>query len=169
MTIENAYEGIDGTFVRISGGSVSVTSSDDGVNATTRSGEAIVISGGNVYVYARGDGLDSNSTSSYAGILFSGGTTVVISASNGNSAIDSERGYKYTGGSVLAVASSGGMSGETTNCQNFSSIATKTNLSLKSGQNVTVTVNGASVMSMTMPVNMSAMVVYLGSNSARIS
>lgn len=169
LKVENAYEGLEGTFVKINGGDVSVTSSDDGVNATTRNGQAIVISGGSLYVYARGDGLDSNSTSSYEGIVFSGGTTVVISTSSGNSAIDSERGYKYTGGSVLAIMPSGGMSSESTNCQNFSSIATKTNLSLKSGQVVNVTVDSKNVMTATIPVSISGMAVYLGSNQAKMS
>jgi len=169
VNIENSYEGLEGTFVRISGGDVDVVSADDGVNATTRSGQAIVISGGDVCVYAKGDGLDSNSTSSYEGILFSGGTTFVISTSGGNSAIDSERGYKYTGGSVLAIMPSGGMSSETTNCQSFSSVATKTNVSVKAGDTVKVTVDSKTVMTVISPASISGMAVYLGSNNAKIS
>jgi len=61
------------------------------------------------------------------------------------------------------------MSSESTNCQNFSSIATKTNLSLKSGQVVNVTVDSKNVMTATIPVSISGMAVYLGSNQAKIS
>ena len=169
VKVDKAYEGLEGIFVRISGGNISVESSDDGVNATTRSGQAIVISGGNLYIYAKGDGIDSNSTASYEGIVFSGGNTTVISTSGGNSAIDSERGYSYLGGNVLAIMPSGGMSGETTNCQNFSSVATKTSMSLREGQTLTVSVGSNTVMSVNIPSNISGMVVYLGSNTAKFS
>lgn len=169
VTVENSYEGLEGTFVNISGGDINIISADDGINATTKSGQGIVFSGGNVYIYAKGDGVDSNSTTSYEGIVFSGGNIVIICNSNGNSAIDTERGYKYTGGSVLAIMTRGGMTSETTNCQSFSNIGTKTNISLKEGATVTVKVGQSSVLTATMPVSMSAFVVYLGSNSATIS
>ncbi|MBO4972693.1 MAG: carbohydrate-binding domain-containing protein, partial [Clostridia bacterium] len=169
VKVDKAYEGLEGIFVRISGGNISIESSDDGVNATTRSGQAIVISGGTLYIYAKGDGIDSNSTASYEGIVFSGGKTTVISTSGGNSAIDSERGYSYLGGNVLAIMPSGGMSGEATNCKNFSSVATKTSMSLREGQTLTVSVGSNTVMSVNIPSNISGMVVYLGSNTAKFS
>lgn len=169
VSVLNAYEGIEGVSVSISGGNVSVVSKDDGINGTGTSGASISISGGTLYVYAGGDGIDSNSTTSYGGIAFSGGKTVIISTSGGNSAIDSERGYSFTGGSVLAIMPSGGMSGETTNCSNFSSVGTKTTKSASSGQTVTVTVSSEVVISVEMPCNISGMFVYLGGNSASIS
>ena len=49
------------------------------------------MSGGLLYVYAGGDGIDPNSKTSYGGIAFSGGKTMGISTSGGNSAIDSEK------------------------------------------------------------------------------
>ena len=177
VSIAHSYEGLEGAYVKIAGGNVSVLSSDDGVNATTTSGTAIEISGGELYVYCSGDGLDSNSRTSYSGIIFSGGNTVVISNSNGNSAIDSEAGYAYTGGSVVAIMPGGGggmggmggvsMTGETTNCQNFSSVATKKTLSLSSGEYLIVKVDGDAVVTLKMPTSISsAMVVYIGSPSA---
>ncbi|MGN1051981.1 MAG: carbohydrate-binding domain-containing protein, partial [Candidatus Scatosoma sp.] len=85
VNILSSYEGLEGETVNISGGNVSAVASDDGVNGTATSGTAITVSGGILYVYANGDGVDSNSTASYAGILFSGGKSVIISTSSGNS------------------------------------------------------------------------------------
>lgn len=169
ISVTNSYEGLEGAYVTISGGDISVISSDDGVNATATSGNAITVSGGSLYVYAGGDGLDSNSTTSFGGILFSGGKTVVITASQGNSAIDSERGYQYTGGYVLAVTSSGGMSGETTNCRNLTSVGKKQSMSLSSGEYVTVNMDSKTVLTVKMPCSVNATVVFLGSTSASIS
>lgn len=166
ITVTHAYEGLEGNTVSISGGEISVISSDDGINATATGGESILISGGQLYVYAGGDGIDSNSRDAYSGIVFTGGKTVVISASNGNSAIDTERGYRHTGGYVLAVTSSGGMSGETTNCQNLSNAGTKSNMKLSAGDYLSVSAGGKSVITVKMPCSVSAVVVYLGSNQA---
>lgn len=109
------------------------------------------------------------SLDSSMGIAFSGGKTVVISTSGGNSAIDSEKGYSYTGGSVLALMPSNGMTSETTKCNSsngFASVGTKTTMSLSSGQVLSVKVAGSTVMTVEMPCGLSAMALYLGSNSA---
>ncbi len=169
VSVTNSYEGLEGTKVIISGGKVSVLSSDDGINGTTTSGTAIEISGGTVYIYCTGDGIDSNSRSSYEGIVFSGGNTVVISNSSGNSAIDTEQGYKYTGGSVIAVMPQGGMTSEATHCSNFSSIATRKTVSLSSDSYLTVKVSGSMVSAVKIPARISATVIYLGSKSATLS
>ncbi|MBE5817063.1 MAG: carbohydrate-binding domain-containing protein [Clostridiales bacterium] len=169
VSVLHSYEGIEGKTVKISGGSTSIVSSDDGINGTGTNGTSISVSGGDLYVYAGGDGIDSNSTSPYNGITFSGGKTVIISTSNGNSAIDSERGYSYTGGNVLAIMPSGGMNKETTNCSNFSSVGTKTVKSVSSGTTVAVSVSSETVMTVEMPCGISGMFVYLGSNSATVS
>ena len=169
VKVVSAYEGIEGNTIAVSGGTVSVTSSDDGFNATATSGTGLTVSGGTVYVYAGGDGVDSNSRASYSAIAFSGGNTVIISTSGGNSAIDSDGGYKYTGGKVLAVMPSGGMSSESTHCSNFSSIGKKQTISLSANAYATVKVNNAAVMSVKIPKQLSALAVYLGSSSASIT
>ena len=169
VKVVTAYEGLEGNTITVSGGNVSVTSSDDGFNATATSGTGITVSGGTVYVYAGGDGVDSNSRASYSAIVFSGGNTVIISTSGGNSAIDSDGGYKYTGGKVLAVMPNGGMSGESTHCSNFSSIGKKQTISLSANSYATVKVNNAAVMSVKIPKQLSALAVYLGSSSASIT
>lgn len=169
VRVTYSYEGIEGTQVVISGGDVSLMASDDGINSTATSGNGVTVSGGKLYIYCSGDGIDANSRSAYSGILFSGGKTVVISTSGGNSAIDTEQGYEYTGGSVVAVMPNGGMTGEATHCADFDSIATGGRISLESGSCLTVSVDGRTVATVEMPDSMSAVVIYLGSSSAEIS
>lgn len=165
VNIENSYEGIEGKVVKISGGNLSVKASDDGVNGTGTSGESIVISGGTLYVYAGGDGLDSNSTSSYDGLLIAGGYSVIISTGSADSSIDTERGYKYTGGYVVGISRSGGMSSEATTCSpSFSTVGSKATLSLKQGGYLTV----ANYVTVQLPATINAIVVFLGSTSASI-
>ncbi len=169
VTVTNSYEGLEGSAIKVAGTTVSVNSSDDGFNAADRNGSGISILDGSVYVYARGDGLDSNSRSSYSGIVFSGGETVVISNSAGNSAIDTEGGYKYSGGAVVAVMPRGGMSGESTHCQNFSTVGTTKSLSLAQGKTLTAKINGTSL-SAVMPCSISsANIIVLGDRDAAVS
>ncbi|MBR2454404.1 MAG: carbohydrate-binding domain-containing protein [Clostridia bacterium] len=167
VSVTNSYEGLEGTRVDISGGYVSVNSSDDGINATTTSGTAVSISGGTVYIYCTGDGIDSNSRTSYSGIVFSGGNTVVISNSNGNSAIDTEQGYTYEGGAVIAIMPRGGMSNEATHCDNFTSIGKTAQLSLGSG-NYLVAKIGDLTATVKMPVDLNALVVILGDKAPNV-
>ena len=169
VKVLTAYEGLEGNTITVSGGNISVTSNDDGFNACATSGTGITISGGTVYIYAGGDGIDSNSRASYSAIAFNGGNTVIISTSGGNSAIDSDGGYKYTAGKVLAIMPSGGMSSESTHCSNFSSIGKSQNVSLSANSYATVKVNNSVTVSVKMPKSISAMAVYLGSSSASIT
>ena len=167
VSVTNAYEGLEGTTVDISGGYVSVNSKDDGINATTTSGTAIAISGGTVYIYCTGDGIDSNSRTADVGIVFSGGKTVVISNSGMNSAIDTENGYTYTAGSVIAIMPRGGMSNEATHCDNFTSIGKSTQTSLTSGGYLVVGI-GDTTATIKMPASINGLVIVLGSNSPSI-
>ncbi len=168
IKVTNSYEGLEGTNIVVKGGSVSVTSSDDGFNTTANTGAGITISGGYVYVYAGGDGLDSNSSTSKGAIVFSGGTVVVISTSNGNAAIDCDGGYNHTGGTIIAIMSSGGMTSECTN-GNTTGRTVKSSLSLSQNAYATVSVNNSVVVTIKMPVSLSSYAVYLGSSSATIS
>jgi len=168
VSVTNSYEGVEGTTVNISGGYVSVNSKDDGINATTTSGVAIAISGGTVYIYCTGDGIDSNSRTSYQGIVFSGGNTVVISNSNGNSAIDSEQGYAYEGGAVIAIMPRGGMSNEATHCQSFSSVGRSTQMSLTKDSYIVAEIGGSTA-TIKMPASINALVITLGDSSPSIT
>ena len=168
VSVVNSYEGIEGNSIHISGGYVSVRASDDGMNGTATSGTAITIGGGTVYIYCSGDGLDSNSRTSYEGIVFSGGNTVVITTSGGNSAIDTEQGYSYTGGCVVACMPRGGMSNEATHCRSFSSVGSMKTLSLSEGGFLIAEIGGSTA-TVQMPCSMSAYVIVLGDPSASVS
>ncbi|MDE6293712.1 MAG: carbohydrate-binding domain-containing protein, partial [Clostridiales bacterium] len=161
----SSYEGIEGYTVRISGGTVSVVSTDDGVNGTAKSGTGITVAGGKLYVYAGGDGVDCNSTTQYEGIHFDGGKSVIISTGRADSSIDTERGYKYTSGYVVAVCVSGGMSREAINCANFSSVGTSKTINLTKDSYLTV----GGVATVKMPATVNALVVCLGKTNADIT
>ena len=167
-SVTNSYEGVEGTTVNISGGYVSVNAKDDGINATATSGTAVAISGGTVYIYCTGDGIDSNSRTSYQGIVFSGGNTVVISNSNGNSAIDTEQGYAYEGGAVIAIMPRGGMSNEATHCQNFSSVGKSTQMSLNKDSFLVAEIGGSTA-TIKMPASINGLIITLGDSSPSIS
>lgn len=168
VLVLSSYEGIEGARVCISGGYASVLAKDDGINATATEGTGVSISGGTVYICCSGDGIDANTRTSYSGIVFSGGNTVVISDSNGNSALDTEQGYTYTGGAVVAVMPRGGMTSEATHCQNFSSVGKSTRLSLSSGSYLVATV-GDRTATVQMPLSLSATVIVLGDKSASVT
>ena len=167
VSVTNAYEGLEGCQVQISGGYVSVLSKDDGINATATTGEAISISGGVLYIYCTGDGIDANTRTAGKGIVFSGGRTVVISNSGMNSALDTENGYTYTAGSVIAVMPRGGMGSEATHCDNFTSIGKSSNISLTDGGYLVVGI-GNTTATVQIPVSLSAMVVVLGDNAPSV-
>ena len=167
VSITNSYEGLEGTQVSISGGYVSVNSKDDGINGTATSGTAIELSGGTVYIYCSGDGIDSNSRTSYSGIVFSGSNAVVISTSGGNSAIDTEKGYKYTGGSIIAIMPRGGMTSESTHCQNFASVGSSTQLSLTSDDYLVAKI-GNNTATVKIPTSLSAIIIVLGDSSPTV-
>ena len=167
VNVTNAYEGLEGKQVNLAGGWISVNSKDDGINATTQSGTAVAISGGTLYIYCTGDGIDSNSRTADVGIVISGGKTVVISNSGMNSALDTENGYTYTAGEVIAIMPRGGMSGEATHCDNFNSVGKSTQVSLTAGDYLVVSIGDATA-TVRIPASMSAMVIVLGDTAPTV-
>lgn len=127
INIKKSYEGIEGSSITISGGKITLVSSDDGLNAAggndssslggrpggnsfSDSSHFINITGGEIYVNAAGDGVDSNGS-----LSVSGGTTIVEGpTNNGNGALDYDSTATISGGTFVAVGSSG-------MAQNFSS------------------------------------------------
>jgi hypothetical protein len=106
VTVTASVEAIEAATVAIAGGTVDLTASDDGINASTGTGESmqadagasLAISGGTVTIDAEGDGLDSNGD-----LLISGGTTVVYGPTRGgNGALDTNGSITVTGGTLVA-------------------------------------------------------------------
>lgn len=118
IDVESCYEGIEGAYVRIGGGTISVTASDDAINAASDDesiNEYIVIDGGTITVDASGDGLDSNGS-----ILITGGTVTVYGpTSNGDGALDAETGIIVQGGTLVALGSLGMVETPSTNSSQY--------------------------------------------------
>ncbi len=164
--IVNCYEGIEGNTINVSGGFIQVVPKDDGFNSCATSGTGMTFTGGTVYVYASGDGLDSNSQTSSKGIEFNGANILVICNSNNNSSIDTETGYTYTSGCIVAIG--GGMSlQESRNCTNFSSVGTY--MQSKSLQKYITCSFGNTSLNASILNSISGVVVMLGSGTKSIS
>ncbi|RAM35696.1 carbohydrate-binding domain-containing protein [Arthrobacter globiformis] len=123
VTVSESSEGLEAQHIAVSGGTVWVTSTDDGVNASGGASTAaqpgggmggpgggesvgdysVDISGGSLTINSEGDGLDSNGNAS-----ISGGTVVVNGPeSNGNGALDVNGELAVSGGTVAAAGSAG--------------------------------------------------------------
>ncbi|AYF97296.1 carbohydrate-binding domain-containing protein [Protaetiibacter intestinalis] len=112
VTVANANEGIESFTISIAGGTIDVTTSDDGLNASggTSSGggmgdggQLLSLSGGTLTVNAQGDGLDSNGS-----IEMTGGDVVVQGpTADDNGALDSNGSFTISGGTLVAIGSSG--------------------------------------------------------------
>lgn len=104
ITVNGAYEGIEGAYVEIGGGTIYITASDDGINAASDDesvSEHIIISGGTITVDASGDGLDSNGT-----IYVKGGTLIVYGPTTGaDTGLDADGGILIDGGNVFVASS----------------------------------------------------------------
>ncbi len=108
LDITTCYEGLEGQSVSVSGGTINLVASDDGINAagTTTQNQSeifIDISGGTLTIDAGGDGLDSNGT-----LTVSGGTILVSgSEQSADSALDCDGTTSITGGTVVGLGVSG--------------------------------------------------------------
>ena len=111
LSVSQCYEGLEAQVINISGGTISLIASDDGLNASNggggfgggTSGLSISISGGTLKVNADGDGIDSNGS-----ITISGGETYISGPTNsGNGALDYQGSGSITGGVVVAAGSTG--------------------------------------------------------------
>ncbi len=126
ITISESYEGLEALHVNVLGGDITLTASDDGLNAaggTDQSGMggrdqfggkggrggmragngSIVISGGKLSVTASGDGLDANGT-----LELTGGYTVVCGPTRGDTAtLDYDTSGVISGGTFIGTGASG--------------------------------------------------------------
>lgn len=115
VNIVKSYEGLEGKNITITNGKIDLVAVDDGINAGggdnaeafgfgAASDEYYVsVSGGEITMNANGDGLDSNGT-----VAQSGGTIIIYGPTNsGNGAIDYQRSYALSGGTLIALGSQG--------------------------------------------------------------
>ena len=90
---------------------------------------------------------------------------MVISTSGGNSAIDTEQGYSYSGGYVLALMPSGGMSNEATHCKDFNSVAQSQSVTLSEGTCLSV----GGIVTVKASIGQRALAIFIGDKDAKIS
>ncbi len=123
INVLESYEGLEGLHIVVSGGDITLSASDDGLNAAggtdssgmtggrdgmfgggmSSSNGSIVISGGNLYINASGDGIDANGT-----LEITGGYTVVVGPTQGDTAtLDYDRSAVITGGTFIGTGASG--------------------------------------------------------------
>ncbi len=130
INITKSYEGIEASVITINSGTIRINSSDDGINiaggtdgapadpfAPPAEGQWLHINGGYIVVSAEADGIDTN------GYMDMSGGVVIINGptDNMNAAIDYGSGtFKITGGTIVAVGSSGMAQGPTATSTQYS-------------------------------------------------
>jgi hypothetical protein len=98
IAIENSTEALEGASIDISGGTIDLTATDDGVNVSSDTG-TLTISGGEIKVDAEGDGLDSNND-----LVMTGGTVYIDGpTTSGNGAFDHTGQFAISGGTLIAA------------------------------------------------------------------
>ncbi|MBR6593837.1 MAG: carbohydrate-binding domain-containing protein [Clostridia bacterium] len=123
ITVNKCYEGVEGLTINLTGGTVRITASDDGINAAGGTDSSSTNPGGGgfrpgmgstggdtskyalniggsayVWVNATGDGLDSNGS-----LTISGGTTIVQQKGGGNTGFDADGTKLVNGGTFILV------------------------------------------------------------------
>ena len=126
MNISESYEGLEALHLEIQGGDITLTASDDGLNAaggtdssgtqggrdgmfggggpgSSSSDGTILITGGTLNITASGDGIDANGS-----LEITGGYTVVAGPTQGDtSTLDYDTTAQITGGIFIGTGASG--------------------------------------------------------------
>ena len=133
VSISESYEGLEALHIRVSGGDITLTATDDGLNAaggvdqsgmggrddgqfvntamgfpgggfgSSNSNGSIVISGGTLNITASGDGIDANGT-----LEITGGHTTVCGPTQGDTAtLDYDKSGTISGGTFIGTGAAG--------------------------------------------------------------
>ncbi len=141
ISINKSYEGIEAAKITIQNGTISIVSTDDGINVAGgndassigRPGEnhytedtdnVLKIYNGTIYVNATGDGIDVNGN----GYIYGGDITVDGPSDNGNGALDYDGEFVVDEGTISLIGSSGMLQG-------ISSSSKQYNVTMNFGQN----------------------------------
>ncbi len=162
VSIPSCYEGIEAVQVTITGGTLNISPSDDGINANGDNGTAVIdISGGSITI-TNENGRDADGIDSNQDIFIRGGNLFIsVGDAGGSCAIDygSENGgiCQISGGTVLACGSSGMAEGfDASSSQGFLMSAA----SASAGTAVTVkNADGDALLSETVPYSFSSVLV----------
>jgi len=158
-TTSRSPEGIEGKLdVFISGGAITLNTTDDCINASSTSGK-IIISGGQLYVFSSdNDAIDSNGT-----LTISGGTIVAITTTNPECAFDCDSNtFSITGGTFVGIGTSNFSVPTAASCtQNALVIAASY---VPAGSTMAVVGNSASVFAFTVP-SLASVASLSGSNT----
>ena len=117
ININKSYEGLEAKNIVINDGVINITSSDDGINAAGKTNDSATLSiyGGTIKVNASGDGLDANgSIYMYGGSVYVNGPT-----SDGDGALDYDKEFVISGGTLVAIGSSGMAQGISSNSTQY--------------------------------------------------
>ena len=101
LDIKSSFEGLDSELhLAVNGGVVTITSEDDGINVNEDYVSVAYFNGGEITINAsqgaEGDGVDSNGY-----IVVGGGKLSVNNVTAPDSALDSEKGVYYNGGTIV--------------------------------------------------------------------
>jgi hypothetical protein len=195
LNITQCYEGLESTVITINDGTIHLTASDDGINASSGNGDGgpgappmrgggpggfesgdsyLYINDGYIAIDANGDGIDANgSIDMSAGIVIVNGPT-----SNGNGPVDYLGTFNISGGYLVAVGSSGMAEAPSTTSTQYSAMvnyasaqaaATMVHIETESGQDVLTFVPTKAYQSVLLSSpeleNGSTYVVYSGGSS----
>lgn len=161
VRIYHSYEGIQGGNINFYDGYTYIVSQDDGINATSDTDGYSVSMNFHEYstvlVNAEGDGIDSNSN-----VRMDGGNLYVFgSTSGGDSSLDFDGTFTYTGGTILAFGQQGMVQTPSSNSINVLSY----NLSSYSQNAIVSIVGGENEWSVILPKSYSQLNIIVGSAS----
>ncbi len=147
VSVVCANDGIKSKTVSIKDGDISVSSDDDGINASlvvsgsvgVEEGVSVIINGGKLYINASGDGIDSNGT-----LTVSGGYIAIDGPTSGMDGMIDVEGTQLINGGFLVGCDTGDML-DTPSSSSKQCVAVLTGQSFKASSSIAVTDSNGNV------------------------